>query len=91
MDEHRFDNLTRSLASSISRRGGIRLLAAVGASLLALARGKSGAVQVYYRTYGEPCWDSSQCVAASGELVCADNGFDHDGDFNCCGYEGNGC
>jgi hypothetical protein len=91
MDEDRFDNLTRGLASSISRRGGMRLLAAAGASFLALARGKSGAAQEYYRTYGEPCWESSQCVAASGGLVCASNGFGNDGEFNCCSYEGGRC
>ena len=60
MDEHRFDTLTRSLASSISRRGGLRLLAAAGASLLALARGKGDvAAQGAFLSAGEPCWDSS--------------------------------
>ena len=43
MDEQRFDTLTRSLARSISRRGGLRLLVSAGASLLALARGKGEA------------------------------------------------
>jgi hypothetical protein len=91
MDEHRFDNLTRGLASVVSRRGGIRLLAAAGASLLAFARGKSGAAQGGYRTAGEPCWDSSQCLGADAPLVCADNGFPYDGPLNCCTYEGSRC
>jgi hypothetical protein len=92
MDEHRFDTLTRSLASSISRRGGLRLLAAAGASLIALARGKgTAAAQDWYRTAGEPCWDSDQCLAADAPLVCADNGFAYDGPLHCCTYEGSRC
>jgi hypothetical protein len=92
MDEHRFDNLTRGLARSISRRGGLRLLASAGASLLALARGKGeAAAQEWFLSAGEPCRDSSQCRGADAPLVCADNGFPYDGPLNCCTYEGSRC
>ncbi len=92
MDERRFDTLTRSLASSISRRGGLRLLAAAGASLLALARGKGeAAAQAWFLTAGEPCRSDDQCRGADAPLVCDDNGFDYDGPLNCCTYEGSRC
>ncbi len=92
MDGHRFDSLTRFLAGSTSRRGGLRLLAAAGASLLALARGRGGAAaQGWYRAAGEPCWDGSQCLAADTPLVCADNRFPYDGPLNCCTFEGSRC
>ena len=91
MDEHRFDSLTRDLATTFSRRGGMRLLAAAGASFLALARGKSDAAAQRYLTAGDPCYDSSQCRAADTPLVCADNGFDYDGPLNCCTYEDGRC
>jgi hypothetical protein len=40
---------------------------------------------------GDPCFDSSQCVAADAPLICADNGFTFDGPLNCCTYEGSRC
>jgi hypothetical protein len=91
MDEQRFDTLTRSLASSISRRGGLRLLASAGATLLALARGKDEAAAQGFLTAGEPCWSDDQCRAADAPLVCGDNGFADDGPLNCCTYEGSRC
>ena len=92
MDEQRFDTLTRSLASSISRRGGLRLLASAGATLLALARGKGeAAAQGWFLTAGEPCRTDDQCRAADAPLVCRDNGFPDDGPLNCCTFEGSRC
>jgi hypothetical protein len=92
MDEQRFDTLTRSLASSISRRGGLRLLASAGATLLALARGRGEvAAQAWFLTAGEPCWSDDQCRAADAPLVCSDNGFSDDGPLNCCTFEGGRC
>jgi hypothetical protein len=91
MDEHRFDTLTRELASTVSRRRGMRLLAAAGAALLAVARGKGSAAQEWYRGPGEPCWDSGQCVSPDAPYVCDDNGFPYDGAFNCCTFEGSRC
>ena len=40
---------------------------------------------------GDPCRNSDQCVAADAPLVCAWNGFGHDGDYNCCTYDGSRC
>ena len=92
MDEQRFDTLTRSLASSISRRGGLRLLASAGAMLLALARGKGeAAAQEWFLTAGEPCRTDDQCRGADAPLVCRDNGLPDDGPLNCCTYEGSRC
>lgn len=92
MDDRRFDTLTRDLAITVSRRGGMRLLAAAAASFLALARGKrSAAAQGGFLTAGDACYDSSQCRAADTPLVCADNGFDYDGPLNCCTYEDGRC
>src|SRR5688500_9685954 len=84
--------LARSLASSTSRRGGLRWLAGMGGMLLAVARGNGGAAaQAWGRTAGDACWDSDQCLAADAPLVCADNGFAYDGPLNCCTYEGSRC
>jgi hypothetical protein len=91
VDGHQFDTLTRNLASTVSRRGGLRLLAATAASLVALARGKSDAAAQRFLSAGEACYDSSQCRAADTALVCADNGFDYDGPLNCCTYEDGRC
>ena len=91
MDEQRFDTLARSLAGVTSRRTGLRLLAAAGASLVGLVRGSSGASAQVYLTAGDPCYDSSQCRAADAPLVCADNGFAYDGPLNCCTFEGSRC
>jgi hypothetical protein len=91
MDGQRFDTLTRNLTSRVSRRRGMRLLAACGTAFVALARGKSNAAAQRYLSAGEPCYDSSQCRAADTSLVCADNGFDYDGPLNCCTYEDGRC
>jgi hypothetical protein len=92
MDGQRFDRLTRRLAGTTSRRGSLRLLAAAGAMVWGLTRGKGeAAAQSYYRSAGEPCWDDDQCVAADTALVCADNGTFEDGTLNCCAFVGSRC
>ena len=92
MDEHRFDTLTRRLAATTSRRAGVRMLAAAGALVIGLARGKGDtAAQSWYRGAGEPCWEDDLCVAADTALVCADNGTLEDGSLNCCAFEGSRC
>ena len=92
MDQQQFDTWTRALASGTSRRSGIRLLAGAGAALVAFARGRTG-VTAHRGTAGpgDPCRNDSQCLGADAPLVCAWNGFDYDGDLNCCTYEGNRC
>ncbi|MBW3633773.1 MAG: hypothetical protein KY456_12185 [Chloroflexi bacterium] len=93
MDDVRFDRLTRALATGASRRTGIRLLAGAGAALLALARSADRDVSARHALLGpgDPCRDSSQCLAADAPLICADNGFTFDGPLNCCTYVGSRC
>ena len=93
MDDARFDSLTRMLAAGHSRRQGLRVLAGAGAALLALARPASRGAAAHHAMLGpgDPCRDSSQCVAADAPLICADNGFALDGPLNCCTYEGSRC
>lgn len=91
MDDHRFDTWVRAWARQHSRRGLVRGLIGGGALLAtarfgasdAAARGRSGA--------GDPCRHDDQCVAADTPLVCAWNGFGHDGGLNCCTFEGSRC
>jgi hypothetical protein len=93
VDERQFDTLTRFLATGTSRRSGIRLLAGAGAALLALARGRDSSVFARHGTAspGDPCRTDSQCVGADAPLVCAWNGYGHDGGLNCCTSAGNRC
>ena len=92
MDDRQFDTWTRALASGTSRRTGIRLLGGAGTALLALARGRAD-VGARRGTAGpgDPCRSDSQCLGADAPLVCAWNGFGHDGSLNCCTYEGSRC
>jgi hypothetical protein len=93
MDDRQFDILVRGLAAGTSRRTGIRLLAGAGAALVALARGRESGVLARHGTAGpgDPCRHDDQCLGADAPLVCAWNGFDYDGELNCCTYEGNRC
>lgn len=89
MDQQQFDTLTRTLANGVSRRACLRILAGVGAALVALARRPASARGV--AGPGDPCRSSIQCVGADAPLVCDWNGFDNDGGLNCCTYEGSRC
>jgi hypothetical protein len=92
MDDHRFDSLARSLAGQGSRRKLMRGLLGGGALLAASSlRLPWAAAQSGRRGPGDPCRHDRQCLAADTSLVCAWNGFGHDGDFNCCTYEGGRC
>jgi len=92
MDQQQFDTWTRALAAGTSRRSGIRLLAGAGAALVAVAQGRAGVTARRGSAGpGDPCRTDSQCLGADAPLVCAWNGFDYDGDLNCCTYEGNRC
>ena len=93
MDDARFDSLTRTVATGLSRRQGLRLLAAAGAALVALARPAGRGASAHHAGLGpgDPCRDSSQCVAADAPLICADNGFALDGPLNCCTFAGSRC
>jgi hypothetical protein len=92
MDGQRFDQLTRSLAPGLSRRGLLRALngGALGGWLAARGR-VAAAQQAYYLGPGDTCYDDAQCWGADARLYCADNGFDYDGQLNCCAFEGSRC
>lgn len=87
MDDRGFDRLARSLADHGTRRkllrglfGGALLAATRVPSPVGAARNRSGP--------GEPCRHDNQCRVTDPPLICAWNGFGHDGDFNCCTYDG---
>src|SRR5918995_5552157 len=94
MDDRRFDNWTRKVAGLGSRRRVLGGLVGVGgAALLGAFRRSVFDVAAHHGRGGpgDPCRDDSQCVGADAPLVCAWNGFDYDGDLNCCTFEGNRC
>jgi hypothetical protein len=94
MDDRRFDNWARTMAGPGSRRRVLGGLIGIGSAafLGAFRRGASDASAHHGRSGpGDPCRDDDQCVGADAPLVCAWNGFDYDGDLNCCTYEGNRC
>ena len=69
------------------------LLASAGAALLGAFRRGASDVAAHHGSSGpgDPCRNDNQCLGADAPLVCAWNGFDYDGDLNCCTYEGNRC
>jgi hypothetical protein len=89
--EPRFDAWTRMFADLRSRRDVARVM--IGAAALLLAgRNVPGTSAHHGRSGpGEPCRTNGQCLGADAPLVCAWNGFDYDGELNCCTYEGNRC
>ena len=94
MDDRRFDNWARTLAETGSRRRVLGGLAGIGgAALLGAFRRGASDVAAHHGSSGpgDPCRDDRQCLGADAPLVCAWNGFDYDGDLNCCTYEGNRC
>jgi len=94
MDDRRFDNWARTLAGNGSRRRVVAGLVGVGGAAIlgAFRRGASDVAAHHGRSGpGDPCRDDRQCLGADAPLVCAWNGFDYDGDLNCCTYEGNRC
>lgn len=87
MDDRQFDRLTRLLASGVSRRRGIRVLAGAGAALLAAARGRDVSANHGWIPFGGPCYDDAQCDQTGvypAAVICGNNGFDYDGPYNCC-------
>jgi hypothetical protein len=94
MDDRRFDNWTRTVAGLGSRRRVLGGLVGIGsAALLAAFRRGTSDVAAHHGSSGpgDPCRHDDQCLGADAPLVCAWNGFDYDGDLNCCTYEGNRC
>ena len=92
MDDRRFDHVVRSFASYGSRRALVGALLGGGAALVASALRLPGAVaRRSTKTAGEPCRHDDQCYAADTALFCGWNGYGHDGQLNCCAYDGSRC
>jgi hypothetical protein len=93
VEDEQFDSLTKVLAAGLSRRHGVRVLAGAGAALIALVSPAGRGASAHHARLGpgDPCRDSSQCLAADAPLICADNGFALDGPLNCCTYVGSRC
>jgi hypothetical protein len=92
VDDRQFDNWTRALVGRGTRRKVVRGLIG-GSALLAAFRRAGVNVAAHHGTAGpgDPCRHDNQCIAADTALVCAWNGFGHDGDFNCCAFDGSRC
>ena len=88
MDDRRFDCLARSFGAGTTRRRGLRLLAGAAGALLAFARGREAAAHHGWVPLGGACYQDEQCdqsaVAYPYQAICANNGFDYDGPYNCC-------
>jgi hypothetical protein len=69
------------------------VLGALLAGAVAAVRWQPRGASAHHGTSGpgDPCRHDDQCVAADVPLVCAWNGYGHDGDYNCCTNDGNGC
>jgi hypothetical protein len=87
MDDRQFDRLARTLGRSGSRRGAIGVLLAAAAAVLGARH--AGAQQGWVPV-GGACYNTGQCIqdGATISVFCDDNGFDYDGQYNCCRYEG---
>jgi len=97
MDGRSFDRLARHLARGGSRRG---LVAGGMAALAALVGGaRTSAGRPYSIPLGGVCYNDRQCIPPdpdsfdplSNLVFCRDNGFDWDGEFNCCHYGDGWC
>ena len=101
MDSDRFDAVVRTLAAHASRRETLQAAALAAASVLALMRSSTAEAHHALIGLGGACRHTSQClhhapmsprVRPSRQAVyCADNGFRHDGPFNCCRTGGGSC
>ena len=101
MDDARFDRMTKWLAGRGSRRSLLGVGAAVATAFVARTRFATAAP--YSVPLGGVCYHDRQCfndyVAPRGgglnpdfqEVYCAPNGFEYDGDFNCCRFDGGYC
>jgi hypothetical protein len=87
MDGRQFDGLARSLGRSRSRRSAIWVLLSTTAVVLG---GKRASAQQGWVPIGGACYNTGQCIQ-DGDFIsifCDDNGFDYDGEHNCCRYQG---
>jgi hypothetical protein len=102
MDSDRFDAVVRALAAHASRRETLQEAAAlVAASVLALLG--TGTAEAHHARIplGGACRHTSQCLhhapisrrvpPTRQSVYCADNGYRHDGPYNCCRAGGGSC
>ena len=103
MDERRFDSVVRALTGRASRRGSLRGLIAVFATVLAVMQDAETSARTASIPLGGPCYQTNQCLhhavtmrrgrrgSSRQAVYCADNGFRYDGELNCCHYGGGSC
>lgn len=91
MDGRRFDSLARSVAGHRSRRTLVRGFLGGAALVVTRLQGLGVTAHHGYSGPGDPCRHDDQCRAADTSLVCAWNGYGHDGDWNCCTFDGGRC
>lgn len=93
MDEHRVDQIARSLARGGDRRRVFRGMAAGALATVAAFRRGTGTAAQESVGPGGTCTMSAQCLQNPFDLavICADNGIAPDGALNCCRNEGGGC
>jgi hypothetical protein len=87
MDSSRFDRWVRALSGERSRRQALRGLAGVVLGGVWAGRGR---VAAHHGTAGpgDPCRTDAQCLGADAPLICAWNGLNYDGSWNCCTFVG---
>lgn len=90
MDASRFDGWARVMGGERSRR---QALLGLAGGLLAGAWVGRGRAAAHHGTAGpgDPCRTDAQCLGADAPLICAWNGLNHDGSWNCCTYVGSRC
>jgi hypothetical protein len=90
MGNERFDGWVRSVGRCRSRRHVLRWL---GTGLLIAAGPGRHAASAHHASAGpgDPCRSDNQCLGADVPLVCAWNGLNFDGTWNCCTDQGNRC
>jgi len=103
VDDRRFDGLIRALTERGSRRGTLRGLTSLVATVLAVMREAETVARHAMTPLGGPCYHTNQCLhhgvvtrrvrrrLSRQAVYCADNGFRYDGPLNCCRYGGGTC
>lgn len=84
MEHTRFDELTRTLGESRSRRGALRALAAAAAAA-GLMRHQPARAQTGWLDLGDDCQSDQQCAEGVCDYVV------QTADSRCCAYEGGRC
>jgi hypothetical protein len=103
VDDQRFDRAVRVLAKRASRRGALRGVIAAFATVLAVMRDAEATAHHARTPLGGACYQTNQCLhhavvtrrsrtrLSRQAVYCDDNGFQYDGELNCCRYGGGSC